>query len=267
MTDEARRSAISPLDGDTPNVARMYDYYLGGTDNFPVDRAAAEEVLRVAPPIRPTALENRAFLGRAVRYLTGEARIRQFVDVGSGLPTRRNVHEVAHEIAPDARVAYVDNDPVVLAHSRALLVPASNAITLCGDLRDPAGIIGHHKLTGFIDWNQPVALLLVAILHFIADEDLSRILTSVRRAMAPGSHLVVSHIHHEGQGDVAAQVSATYDTASAPVIMRSRSQITELFDGFDLIEPGVVSLPDWRPDRATAGQPEIWGLGGIGMCA
>ena len=169
-----------------PNAARMYDYYLGGVNYFPADRDAAEHVLRVAPWIRATALENRAFLGRAVEYLAGQAGIRQFVDIGTGLPTAGNVHEVAHRIAPDARVAYVDNDPVVLGQSRALLSKVENTVTIRADLRQPQGIIDHPDLAGFIDWAQPVALLLVAVVHFIQDhENPQAIIGQYRNAMAP----------------------------------------------------------------------------------
>ena len=234
-----------------PNAARMYDYYLGGVNYFPADRDAAEHVLRVAPWIRATALENRAFLGRAVEYLAGQADIRQFIDIGTGLPTAGNVHEVAHRIAPDARVAYVDNDPVVLGQSRALLATVENTVTIRADLRQPQGIIEHPDLSGFIDWAQPVALLLVAVVHFIQDhENPHALISQYRNAMAPASHLVISHVHHEHDSEAVRRVATVYAKASAPLVFRTREQIAGLFTGFELLSPGVVPLPDGVRSRA-----------------
>jgi hypothetical protein len=248
-----------------PNAARMYDYYLGGDNNFPADREAAEHVLRVAPWIRATALENRAFLGRAVEYLAGEAGIRQFVDIGTGLPIRGNVHEVAHRIAPDARVAYADNDPIVLGQSRSLLSKVENTATIRADLRHPQVIAGHPDRAGFIDWTQPVALLLVAIMHFIQDYDDPRsIVSQYREAMAPGSYIVISHIHQERDSEAGRHVAAVYAKASAPLVFRSRAQIADLFAGFELLDPGLVALPEWRPQPRPYPPGEVWGLAGVG---
>lgn len=253
------------IDLTVPNAARMYDYYLGGQNNFPVDREAAEHVLRVAPWIRATALENRAFLRRAVEFLAAEAGIRQFVDIGTGLPTQGNVHEVAHQLAPDARVAYVDNDPVVLGQSRALLAGTGNTVTIRADLRQPQGIIGHPDLAGFIDWTQPLALLLVAVMHFIPDhDDPLGIIGQFRSVMLPGSYLVLSHIHHEQDSEAGREVAAIYARASVPLVFRSRDQITSLFAGFDLVDPGVVPLPQWRPESQPYPPGEVWGVAGAG---
>jgi len=253
-----------PVNTSTPNAARMYDYYLGGEENFPADQVAAEHVLRVAPWIRATALENRAFLGRAVGYLAAQAGIRQFVDIGTGLPTRGNVHEIAHAIAPEARVAYVDNDPIVLGKSRYLLARVQNAGTVRGDLRHPAAIIGHPDLTALIDWDQPVALLLVAVMHFVTDEyDPAGIVARFREVMAPGSHLVISHAHHRGDDDAVRQAVDVYRGADAPLVLRAREQVGGFFDGFDLLDPGLVCLPGWRPAPRPYPPGEVWAVGGV----
>jgi hypothetical protein len=253
------------MDISTPNAARMYDYYLGGVNHFPADREAAEHVLRAAPWIRATALENRAFLGRAVRFLATEGGIKQFIDIGTGLPTRGNVHEIISSIAPGARVAYIDNDPVVLGQSRAILHGTGNVATIRGDLRQPEAIISHPDLAGFIDWSQPVALLLVAVVHFITEhDDPLTLIGRYRDAMAPGSYLVVSHIHHHDGSEAGREVSAIYARTSAPLIFRAHDQITRLFTGFGLVEPGVVPLPEWRPEPRLYPPGEVWGLGGVG---
>jgi hypothetical protein len=257
--------APQPVDPSVPNAARMYQWYLGGDNNFPADREAAEHVLRVAPQVRATALENRAFLGRAVDFLAREAGIRQFVDIGAGLPAPGSVHEIAHAIAADARVAYVDNDRIVLGQSRALLARVENATTIRADLRNPAGVITHPDLAAFIDFNQPVALLLVAVLHFITkDDNPAAILRQFREVMAPGSHIVITHAHHLGDDEAVQQAVDIYRTASVPLVMRTREQITKFFDGFDLLEPGLVTLPDWRPQPRPYPAGDVWGLGGVG---
>ena len=253
------------IDMTIPNAARMYDYYLGGVNHFPADREAAEHVLRAAPWIRATALENRAFLGRVVRFLAGEGGIRQFIDIGTGLPTEGNVHDIVSRAAPGGRVTYVDNDPVVLGQSRAILSGADGVSTIRADLRQPAEIIGHPALSGFVDWAQPVAALLVAVAHFIPDtDDPPAIIGQFHDAMAPGSYLAISHVHHAAVSDAAHQVTSIYARASAPLVFRTRDQITRLFAGFDLIDPGVVSIPEWRPDPRLFPPGEVWGLAGVG---
>jgi hypothetical protein len=256
------------VDVTVPNAARMYDYYLGGANNFPADREAAEHVLRVAPWIRGTAIENRAFLRRVVAWLTREKEIRQFVDIGTGLPTGDNVHEIAHRLAPDTRVAYADNDPVVLGQSRGLLAGIENAVPLRADLRDPQGVIHHPHLVDFIDWSQPVALLLVAVMHFITDEHQPlEIIRAFRDAMVPGSYLVISHVHHEEDASTTSEVSSVYANSSASVVFRTREQITALFGGFELAEPGVVPLPEWYPEPRSFPAGEVWGLAGVARLA
>lgn len=256
------------VDVTVPNAARMYDYYLGGANNFPADREAAEHVLRVAPWIRGTAIENRAFLRRAVAWLTREKEIRQFVDIGTGLPTGDNVHEIADHIAPNTRVAYADNDPVVLGQSRSMLAGIANAVPLRADLREPQSIIRHPDLVDFIDWSQPVALLLVAVMHFIAAEDQpQKIIGEFRDVMAPGSYLVLSHVHHEEDASTTSEVSSVYAHSSASVVFRTSEQITALFGGFELIDPGVVPLPEWHPEPRSFPAGEVWGLAGVGFLA
>jgi hypothetical protein len=251
-----------------PNAARMYDHYLGGDNNFQVDREAAEHVLRIAPWIRPTALENRAFLGRAVRYLAQEAGIRQFVDIGTGLPTHGSVHEVAHAIDPETRVVYADHDPIVLGQSRAMLARIDNATIIRGDLRQPQTIISNSDLAALIDWGQPLALLLIAVTHFITDEDgPADILDQFRQVMTPGSYIAITHIHHDGDEDAVQQILDIYRGSSVPLVIRTQGEIAELFAGFDLIEPGLVPLSEWRPDPRSYPAGEVWGLGGIGRKA
>ncbi|MFF5207084.1 SAM-dependent methyltransferase [Streptosporangium sp. NPDC000396] len=237
------------VDINTPNVARLYDYYLGGKDNFAIDRAAAEEILAVAPEVRIAARENRAFLGRAVRFLS-ETGIRQFLDIGTGLPTRGNVHEVAHEIAPDARIAYVDNDPIVLTHARALLRDTHGEVTVTsGDLRQPEEILKSPEIQEQLDFSQPVAVLLAAIMHFVtAAEDPRRIVATLRDALPSGSYLVLSHGCRDTRAAAVSKGTQVYRRASSPLVLRSRQEILELFDGFELVEPGLVWLPEWRPE-------------------
>ncbi len=237
------------IDVNTPSVARLYDYYLGGKDTFPADRRAAEEVLSILPEVRIAARENRAFLGRAVRFLA-RAGIDQFLDIGTGLPTQGNVHEVAHEITPDARVAYIDYDPIVLAHARALLRGAKGEITVAsGDLRQPEEILHSPEVCKHLDFSKPVAVLLVAIMHFITEaDDPRRILTTLRDALPSGSYLVLSHGTYDTHVEAAAKGSKVYERANSPLVLRSRAEIRELFEGVELVSPGLVWLPEWRPD-------------------
>jgi len=253
------------IDVTVPNAARMYDYYLGGVNHFPADRQAAEHVLRAAPWIRATALENRAFLGRAVRFLAGERGIGQFIDIGTGLPAKGNVHDNVSRVAPGARVTYVDNDPVVLGQSRAMLSGIEDVVAIRADLRQPAAIIGHPDLAGFVDWSEPVAVLLVAVMHFIAEiDDPLAIIGQFREAMAPGSYLVLSHIHHHAISEADREVTEVYTRASVPLVFRTRDQITRLFTGFELVDPGITSIPEWRPEPRPYPPGEVWGLAGIG---
>jgi hypothetical protein len=266
MTDE--RPAPTGVDVTIPNVARMYDYALGGKDNFAADRAAAEKLFAAAPEVgRRPMLDNRAFMGRVVKFLA-DAGIRQFLDVGAGLPTQGNVHEIAHWVAPDARVVYIDYDPVVVVHGQALLAGSDNVAVVQGDLRRPEEILEHPDVRAQIDFGQPVAVMLVAILHFIADaDDPNTIVARLRDAMAPGSYLAITHVAMESHAAAIAKGKEVYKGATASVAPRTRAEILRLFDGFDLVEPGLVWVPQWRPDATAAVEhPErSLALAGVGV--
>jgi hypothetical protein len=259
-----------PVDTSVANAARIYDYFLGGKDHFAVDRAAAEEMVSVLPGIIGACRDNRAFLQRAVRFLAGGAGMRQFIDIGTGLPTMGSVHQIAQDIAPDCRVAYVDYDMTVLAHARALLADSPTVTVVDGDLRSPALVLADEGLRGLIDFSQPVALLLVAVLHFLADAD--QPYESVRTlmgALPPGSHLVVSHSTPDDvPPDVTKAMISVYDSASAQVTPRQLAGVMRFFDGLDLVEPGIVNVADWRPDPGQASSPQAESqslvYGGIG---
>jgi hypothetical protein len=259
------------LKTDRPHPARVYDYLLGGKNNFAADRAAAEAGLKANPNSRIPPRENRAFLQRAVHYLAAEAGIRQFIDIGTGLPTGDNVHEVAQAIAPESRIVYVDNDPIVLVHAKALLTsnPAGKTAYIDADLRDAESIISSAELRQTLDLSQPVALLLIAIMHFIGDEDEPYGLTRrLLEALPAGSYLALSHLTGDFDPQAWAGVAAVYAKSGVTMKVRSRPEIERFFDGLDLVEPGVQSLPDWRPDPGAyaTGRPtdaEVSVYGGI----
>ena len=238
------------FDASVPNAARIYNYFLGGKDNFAVDREAARKMLAVLPGTADACLDNRAFLQRAVRFLAGEAGIRQFLDIGAGLPTMGNVHEVAQEIAPDARVAYVDYDPVVLSHARALLATNPNVIVVDGDLRRPEAILADASLQELIDFSQPVALLLVAVLHFVSDSERPHeVVRALAGALAPGSYLVLAQSTPDDVPDeVTEAMKSAYTNASAQVTPRPFDEVARFFAGLELTDPGVVNVTRWRPD-------------------
>ena len=237
----------------------MYDYYLGGKDNYPVDRKAAEKVIAMLPDgvIRGTALQNRKFLGRTVRYLVSEAGIRQFLDIGTGLPTMNNVHEVAQSLEPDSRVVYVDHDPVVLAHARDLLHGVDNTTIIKHDLREPAAILADPELKDTLDLSKPVAVLLVAILHFIQDEeDPQGIIKTLMGAVPSGSYLVISHATADAVPEWA-NVTQVYKNATSSLRNRTHAEVEALFSGYELVDPGeVVWLHDWHPDAETPAAEE-----------
>jgi hypothetical protein len=259
----------TPLGIDTtvPTPARMYDFWLGGHDNFAVDRAAALAVSEAAPEVRLMAMENRKFLRRAVHYLATEAGIDQFLDIGTGLPTQGNVHQVAQQVNPDARVLYVDNDPMVLAHSRALKTGGKTAV-IEADLRNPASILDHPRTRALIDFGQPLAVLLVAVLHFIGGaDDPYALVGSICEALQPGSYLVVSHATGGMlRGAAADKVEDQYRKNVAPgATFRDREEILRFFTGLELVEPGVVEVPNWRPDDPeSAHADKVWILGAVG---
>lgn len=228
------------VDVNRPNVARIYDYMLGGKDNFAADREAAEQVLKVFPEARDGVRYNREFLGNSVRYLVQEAGIRQFVDIGAGLPAQSNVHEVAQSVAPDTRTVYVDNDPVACVHGRAILANSSTVAMLDGDLRDPEKIIGGAAETGLIDWSQPVGVLMVAILHFLPDPYDEVAL--IREHMAPGSHLVISHLsmtESSRSKDVEQMKGVFARTSTGGLFPRTADDITRFLGDFEVLDPAL----------------------------
>jgi SAM-dependent methyltransferase len=226
----------------------MYDYYLGGSHNFAADRRVAEAALAVMPEGRQLAQINRAFLRRAVRYCV-EAGLRQFLDLGSGIPTLGNVHEVAQAGAPDAKVIYVDLDPIAVAHSRQILTGNERATVLHEDLRRPERILGHPDLLALFDLKQPVALLTLSVLHFVNDaDDPAGVLAQFRDAFVPGSLLVMSHATDENRPDDVAKIIELYKATANPLRTRDRGEVRALFDGWELVEPGLVWAPRWRPE-------------------
>jgi hypothetical protein len=250
LEPDDRNVALATLRMDRPTPARMYDYFLGGKDNFQVDRDAADQLDEAAGQgtTSKVAWENRRFLQRAVACLA-EAGIDQFVDLGAGLPTQGNVHEIAQRVNPAVRVAYVDNDPIVLSHGRALLADEKTTKVFTADMRDPQAILTAPGLVGLIDFARPVAVLFVAVLHFVGDEeDPYGIVRAFRDAMAPGSYLVLSHVTTDGlTGELLARNEDVYEKSTSPSRPRSRAEIARFFDGLDLLEPGLVSPGQWRP--------------------
>jgi S-adenosyl methyltransferase len=248
--------AFPSPDVSLPNVARIYDYLLGGKDNFASDRLAVMELMKVVPDIAMVCHHNRQFLKRVVRFLAGDRNIRQFIDIGAGLPTQGNVHEIAQAIEPNARVLYVDNDPVVVSHAQALLVKAPTVVAINRDLRDPRQIIQHPALQALIDLDKPVAVLLIAILHFIPDgDDPHGIVAELKAAMPAGSYLAISHATGDDvPGEVTGKVREVYSRANASAAPRTRAGITRFFDGLDMIEPGLVNVSAW-PARARGPKP------------
>ncbi|MEU5593047.1 SAM-dependent methyltransferase [Streptomyces sp. NPDC020298] len=250
------------IDTSRPHPARIYDYLLGGKDNYDVDREAGDALAVAAPEVRIGVRANRAFMRRAVRYVVGSG-VRQILDIGTGLPTSPNVHEIAQEAAPDVRVAYVDNDPIVSAHGNALLSRSGTTSIVLGDLRDPRAVVDHPDVRQVIDFDEPVALLLVAVLHFLTDaEKPEQIVATLRDALPAGSFLVLSH----ATGDFADRsgAQAVYNNATATLNLRSRAEVERFFDGFDLLEPGLAQVPFWRPDTPPPPRSgEIGFYGGV----
>lgn len=260
---EDAADAASRIDTSKPHPARIYDYWIGGKQNFPADREVAEKIAEAEPVISKLARANRAFLGRAVRY-AAEQGVKQFLDIGAGLPAAGNTHEVAQSVHPDASVVYVDNDPLVTVHGRALLADEARTRVFEGDLRDPKAILTHPDVAALIDFEQPVALLMVAVLHFFPDRyDPAGVIATLTENLVPGSHLVISHAGSDllpaDQGKLQVYQAAADGAA------RDRAQITAFFEGFDLVEPGLVRVPAWRPtEELPADIDQYWMYGGVG---
>jgi S-adenosyl methyltransferase len=256
------------VDTKRANVARVYDYWLGGSHNFLADQDAARGLLAVEPNMRAGAQANRAFLGRAVRFLAANG-IRQFLDIGSGIPTEGNVHEIAQQVDPGARVVYADIDKVAVAHSRAILAGNANAAVIEADLREPQKILVNETVRSLVDFTQPAGLLLNMVLHFIGDaEDPWRIVATLRDALAVGSYLMLGAPTNESRPMVAQATEKVYNrSVSTRAHVRSRAEILRFFDGFDLVDPGLVYVPEWRPDSpddVPEDPSKIWILVGVG---
>ncbi|WP_249714458.1 SAM-dependent methyltransferase [Rhizomonospora bruguierae] len=247
------------IDTTVPHPARRYDYWLGGKDNFAADRASGDAIAAAYPPVRIAAVENRKFLRRAVTYLVREAGIRQFLDIGTGIPTANNTHEVAQSIVPDARVVYVDNDPIVLVHARALLTSSPDGATayIDADLRDPEKILNDPDLLRTLDMSQPIGLMLVAVLHFIMDEDgAHEIVRRLVDAMPSGSHLTVTNGTLDFvPPELAAQADAISARSGINMALRNRAEFGRFFEGLDLVEPGIQPVSQWRADDEPQPRP------------
>ncbi|MET9920330.1 SAM-dependent methyltransferase [Streptomyces sp. NPDC006435] len=270
------RPAWAPqgIDITVPSVSRMYDFYLGGSHNFEVDREAARKAMEFMPGLPKIMQANRAFMRRAVHYAVGEG-ISQFLDIGSGIPTFGNVHEIAQAADPAARVAYVDHDPVAVAHSRAVLEGNDRAVIAAADLRRPQEIVKSPEVSGLLDLDRPVALLLVAVLHFLEDADEPQAaVAELREALAPGSLVVITHASYEGiplTREEAGGMVGVYENIRNPLVMRSRDEVTRFFEGYEMVEPGLVSMPHWRPETPVVAEQEdpyaFSGFAGVGRKA
>jgi S-adenosyl methyltransferase len=263
---------MSGFDPTTPNVARMNDYLLGGKDNFAADRAAAEQALEVAPELLVLMREWRKFIRRVVRFLA-ESGITQFVDIGTGLPAKENVHEFAQAIEPRARVAYVDSDPVVSAHAQALLEDDELTVGVTADISEPWQIMSHPRVLKLINFDEPVAVLLLAVLHRIPEDYVAaRMIAEFREALAPGSYIAIQHAVCDTRPEVTRTLASLYQdkkvitAARRAQNTRTKAQIERFFDGLDVVDPGVVYIPEWRPDPGEqAADPEaVWLVGGVG---
>jgi S-adenosyl methyltransferase len=251
------------FDTSVAHIARVYDYWLGGKDNFEADREAGEEALAAYPDLVSSVRANRSFLARGVRFLAAEAGVRQFLDIGTGIPSANNTHEVAQSVAPASRVVYVDNDPIVLAHARALLVGGPEGTTeyLDADLRETETILDHAR--GQLDFSQPVAVMLIAVLHLIGPEDHPySIVSHLMDAVPPGSYLLLSHVASDIEPEKMAEMGKRLNRLLAQKgTYRSRAEVTDFFAGLDLVEPGVVPVQHWRQDSEIEGarRAAMWG--------
>lgn len=260
------------IDLSRPSVSRIYDYYLGGSHNFEVDREAARKAIDAFPGLPKIMQANRAFMRRAVRYAVSQG-VTQFLDIGSGIPTFGNVHEVAMETDSNCRVVYVDNDPVAVAHSRAVLDGTPGAAVLAADFRSPRDILESEQVKQQLDLDKPVALLLVALLHFITDDqEPGKSIAAFRDALPQGSLLALTHASTEGGPRTSAegkQIQSVYSNTNAQLVMRGRADLEPFFEGFELVEPGLVSMPNWHPDGPVDQEDPVvfTGYAGVGRKA
>lgn len=263
---ESLGTALDEFGSDQPSPARVYDYWLGGKHNFDADRALADKAVAFWPELPKVMRVNRAFLQRAVRYLIS-AGIRQFLDLGSGIPTRGNVHEIAQQGDTGAKVVYVDLDPLAVAYSRAMLADNELAIVVQADLREPGPMLESDMVRSMLDLREPVAVMMMALLHFLPDdEEAAEVVAGYRDALVPGSYLALSHGCSDGCEEQAARLEELYHRSGMPFALRSRAAAAKLFDGFQLVEPGVVPTPLWRPDdeETAADLTPFPGIGGVG---
>lgn len=250
-TDDESSWIPPEIDIDRPSPARMYDYALGGKDNFAVDRAAVQSVAEVIPEFRSVALANRGFLIRAVDTIA-RAGIDQFIDVGTGIPTSPNVHEVAQQLHPDARVVYIDNDPIVMAHNRALRSRRPGVLTLQRDLRQPASVMDDIEVRDHLDFSRPIGLLFVAVLHFVHRDLAVEVMNRFRRALPPGSYLAISTACADGmQPELIDRLEQVYSTSPAPMVLRTSDQVEQLLEGLTLLPPGLTDVTQWRNDASA----------------
>jgi len=260
--------AVQRIDTSVMHPARRYNYWLGGKDNFQADRESGDAIAAVFPQVRTAALENRRFLRRAVTYLVEEVGLRQFLDIGTGIPTADNTHEVAQRVAPDSRIVYVDNDPIVLCHARALLTSTTAGATayIDADLRQPEKILNHEQLLKTLDLSQPVGLMLIAVMHFVMDhEDPYGIVNRLVEALPAGSYVAITngtsdYLSEEDRKKVAAATSGQHGA----IRVRSRAEFARFFDGLELVDPGIVSVAEWRAEdepepRPTAAEAALYG--------
>ena len=267
-TDDPGTQHLPPeLNTNVPQSARVYDYWLGGKDHFPADRALGEAIAGQLPTIRTQVRGQRAFLGRAVRYLVRDAGVRQYLDVGTGIPSAGNVHDVAQELAPESRVLYVDNDPIVLAHARALMpgTPEGRVSFIQADLRQPEAILGDPAVAGTLDLAQPVGLVLVGVVHHLRDDDdPRRIVSTLVDALAPGSYLVLSQTTPDFDPEAMAGLAAVSEQGGIPNVPRSLADTEPFFAGLELVEPGLVPLAAWRPDPGAEQDPRsVYAYAGV----
>ncbi len=263
----AEREQPPDIDTSQPHSARLWNYLLGGKDNYPIDRKVGDQIMALIPDLADAARADRGFLVRAVRYLAGEVEIHQFLDIGTGLPTANNTHEVAQEIAPECRIVYVDNDPLIMAHARALLTSTPQGVTdyIHADLRDPDTILQEAART--LDFTQPIVLMLLGILNFIVDDDEAHaIVNRLLDALPAGSYLAISHPTAEIDSKAMEESMRLWnESGGAPIVARSRKELIRFFDRLELLEPGVVSCSLWRPESTEFGAPAaVFEFGGVG---
>ncbi|MBX6383594.1 MAG: SAM-dependent methyltransferase [Microbispora sp.] len=272
VTDsEHSEQILKRINTKVAHPARIYDYLLGGKDNFAADREAAEQLVKISPGVREGVRAHRAFLRRAVRHLAAEAGMTQFLDLGTGIPTQGNTHEIAQQVNPEARVAYVDNDPIVLVHGRALLTGTGATSVIEADIREPETILTHPEVLAVIDFSRPVAVILAGVLHFITDqEDPYGVVERFKAAVPSGSHLLLSHITLDFAPQVGEELSKPYDNSTSPMVPRSHDEVSKFFEGWQLVDPGIVEVVQWRPDPAEPqehipGGGHAWAYGGVAV--